>query len=86
EGIPNAQDLSSEEVIKLMMEGIPMDPDERNYWGFLTKYRERMPDETKDYVLKIFSAAVIGQDPRFFGFDFDPPLKPYMERLAMQDN
>ncbi|HMB91465.1 MAG TPA: transglycosylase SLT domain-containing protein [Rhodothermales bacterium] len=86
EGIPNAQNLPSEEVIKLMMEGIPMDPDERNYWGFLTKYRERMPEETKDYVLKIFSAAVIGQDPRFFGFDFDPPLKPYMELTARQTN
>jgi hypothetical protein len=30
-------------------------------------------------VLKIFSAAVIGQDPRRYGFDFDNPLKPYME-------
>jgi membrane-bound lytic murein transglycosylase D len=41
-----------------------------------------MPEQTKDYVLKIFSAAVIGQDPRHFGFDFDDPLGPYLELPA----
>ena len=33
-----------------------------------------MPRETKDYVLKIVAAAVIGENPRLFGFDFDNPL------------
>jgi hypothetical protein len=30
-------------------------------------------------VLKIFSVAVIGENPRLFGFDFDNPLSPYMQ-------
>jgi membrane-bound lytic murein transglycosylase D len=59
--------------------GIPEDPSARNYWSFLGQYRDRMPRETKDYVLKIFSAAVIGENPRQFGFDMDNPLKPYLE-------
>lgn len=77
---------SSQDVISAVMEGIPEDPNERNYWRFLTQYEDRMPDETKDYVLKIFSAAVIAQDPRQFGFDFDNPLKPYIEESTEQIN
>jgi membrane-bound lytic murein transglycosylase D len=61
------------------LEGIPEDPSSRNYWTFLGAHRDRMPRETKDYVLKIFSAAVIGENPRRFGFDMDNPLKPYLE-------
>ena len=37
-----------------------------------------MPQETKNYVFMIVSAAVIGQRPRLFGFDFDNPLEPYL--------
>jgi hypothetical protein len=62
-----------------LMEGIPDDPHARSYWRFLTEYSDRMPDETKDYVLKIVAAAVIGQEPRLFGFQFDNPLQPYIE-------
>ena len=58
-------------------EGIPETPRARSYWHFLTVYRHRMPDETKDYVMKIFAAAVIGENPRLFGFDFDDPLGRY---------
>ena len=54
--------------------GIPNDPEHRTYWRFLTTYRDRMPDQTKDYVMNIFAAAVIGQNPRMFGIDMDPPL------------
>ena len=25
-------------------------------------------------MLKVFAAAVIGEDPELFGFDFDPPM------------
>lgn len=64
------------------LEGIPHDPDALNYWQFLTEYSNRMPAQTKEYVLKIFSAAVIGQNPRLFGFDFDNPLGPYIEAPA----
>ena len=33
-----------------------------------------MPDQTYDYVFYIVSAAVIGENPRLFGFQFDNPL------------
>ena len=63
-------------------DGIPETPRARSYWHFLTVYRHRMPDETKDYVMKIFAAAVIGENPRLFGFDFDDPLLPYTTGTA----
>lgn len=62
-----------------LFEGIPDDVAERTYWNFYNEYSSRMPDETKDYVAKIFAAAVIGEDPRLFGFDMDNPLTPYMQ-------
>ena len=61
------------------MAGLPAEPQERSYWRFLTTYRDRMPEETKGYVMNIFAAAVIGQNPRLFGIDLDPPLAKYLE-------
>lgn len=61
------------------MEGIPEDPKSRNYWRFLTTYEERVPEETKDYVLKVFAAAVIGRAPELFGFSFEPPLQNHLQ-------
>ena len=65
---------------------MPENPRARNYWNFLLEYEAQMPDQTKEYVLKIFAAAVIGEDPRRFGFDFDNPLQPYLEALPSQSN
>jgi len=56
--------------IKLM----PPNPRERNFWRLLQDYRRDLPQETYDYVFKIFSAAVIGANPKLFGFDFNNPL------------
>lgn len=64
-----------EHRVKQKMKGIANDPEHRTYWRFLTEYRDRMPDETKGYVMNIFAAAVIGQNPRMFGIDMDPPLE-----------
>lgn len=47
-------------------------PRDRNFWALLAQ--TDVPTETRDYVFKIFSAAVIGADPQLFGFDFDQPL------------
>ncbi|MCW5201721.1 FHA domain-containing protein [Desulfobulbus sp. US4] len=60
-------------VIRLV-KAMPENPRERNFWQFLKKYRKKMPQQTYDYVFYIFSAAVIGDNPRLFGFDFDNPL------------
>jgi len=56
------------EIIKKM----PENPRERNFWCLLAK--QNIPQETYDYVFYIFSAAVICENPRLFGFDFDCPL------------
>lgn len=69
--LPGLENISENELAQ--------NPEDRNYWRFYTEYADRIPDETKDYVLKIFAAAVIGEDPRLFGFDFDNPIRPYMQ-------
>ena len=46
---------------------MPQNPRERNLWKLLA--RKDIPKETYDYVFYIFSASVICQDPRLFGFD-----------------
>jgi len=53
---------------------MPGNPRERNFWRLLKQHQ--IPNETYNYVFYIFSAAVIGESPRLFGFDFDPPLPP----------
>jgi len=60
-------------VIKLI-KTMPENPRERNFWKLITTYRDKVPEETYDYVFSIFTAAVIGENPRLFGFDFDNPL------------
>lgn len=47
-------------------------PRDKNFWKFIQQYD--LPKETYDYVFYIFSAAVIAEDPRHFGFKFQPPL------------
>jgi hypothetical protein len=58
-------------VIK-MIKQLPQNPQDRNFWQLLKKFK--IPSETYDYVFYIISAAVIGENPRLFGFDFPPPF------------
>jgi peptidoglycan lytic transglycosylase D len=58
--------------VKSMIKQMPDNPRDRNFWKFLQSYE--LPTETRDYVFFIFSAAVIGEDPQHFGFNFNPPL------------
>ncbi|MGZ8911380.1 MAG: FHA domain-containing protein [Methylococcaceae bacterium] len=58
--------------VRDMIKRMPDDPRDKNFWKFIQHYE--IPKETYDYVFYIFSAAVIGEDPRHFGFKFDPPL------------
>ncbi|MGH7496381.1 MAG: FHA domain-containing protein [bacterium] len=57
-----------------LLEKMPANPRERNFWKFLESYRTSLPQQTYDYVFYIFSAAVIGEHPRLFGFEFNNPL------------
>lgn len=63
-----------EKSVLPLVQSMPENPRERNFWKLLTKYRDKIPQETYDYVFYISSAAVIGEDPHLFGFDFDNPL------------
>jgi hypothetical protein len=51
---------------------MPADPRQRNFWQLLAKHE--VPEQTYNYVFSIVSAAVIGENPRLFGFKFDNPL------------
>jgi membrane-bound lytic murein transglycosylase D len=65
---------------------MPENPRDRNFWNLLINYRDKFPDETYNYVFYIFSAAVICENPRLFGFNFDNPLKSELEKLNMLTN
>jgi hypothetical protein len=65
--------------VRRLIRSLPESPRERNFWQILLEHRDRFPEETYDYVLKIFSAAVIGENPQLFGFDFEPPLRSVAE-------
>ena len=54
---------------------LPKNPRERNFWALLQQHK--IPNETYDYVFHIFSAAVIGENPQLFGFNFSDPLGGY---------
>ena len=58
--------------VKEMIRKIPDNPRDKNFWKFIQLYE--IPKETYDYVFYIFSAAVIGEDPKHFGFKFPDPL------------
>ena len=51
---------------------MPENPEDRNFWKLLKQLK--IPKETYDYVFYIISAAVIGENPQLFGFDFPPPF------------
>jgi membrane-bound lytic murein transglycosylase D len=51
---------------------LPPNPRDRNFWKLIERFR--IPQETYDYVFYIVSAAVIGENPRAFGFSFDNPM------------
>jgi soluble lytic murein transglycosylase-like protein len=57
---------------------LPSNPRDRNFWKLIEQ--SPIPDETYKYVFSIVSAAVIGENPRAFGFDFDNPLSSAQQR------
>ncbi len=60
--------------VRSIIASMPENPQERNFWRLL-KHHE-VPAETYDYVLSIFSAAVICENPRLFKFDVECPVAP----------
>lgn len=58
-------------VIRIIRQ-MPENPKDRNFWQLLKHHK--IPQETYDYVFYIISAAVIGENPRLFGFEFTNPF------------
>jgi membrane-bound lytic murein transglycosylase D len=71
--VMSSYNWGEERVVKLLRT-MPANPKDRNFWQLLQNYRDKIPQETYDYVFYIVSAAVIGENPRLFGFNFDNPL------------
>ena len=61
--------------IRNLVRSMPMNPRERNFWQLLEQHGNRLPKETYDYVFYIISAAIIAEDPKLFGFEFESPLE-----------
>ncbi len=52
------------------LDELPNDPRQRNFWNF---YRNGwIPNETRDYVMSIFSAALICEKPDLFQMNIEP--------------
>jgi len=62
-----------EDNVQTIIDRMPENPRERNFWKLLS--HGKIPRQTYDYVFYIVAAAVIGENPRLFDFDFDNPLK-----------
>ena len=62
--------------VRGMIKKMPDNPRDKNFWKLIQQYN--IPKETYDYVLYIFSAAVIGEDPQHFGFNFKSPTEQYV--------
>ena len=77
ESLPTPEERFAAEFVD-----VPTTAAERNYWRFLEAYEDRMPEETRTYVIRIVAAAVIGSDPEHFGFDLGNPLDEASGRLA----
>ncbi len=70
-----------ERKVASYIQKMPQNPRERNFWQLLKKYRQQFPLETYNYVFYIISAAVIGENPKLFGFPFDNPLANVNENI-----
>ncbi len=60
--------------VRKLIRTMPEDPRQRNFWHLLLEHRQTVPKETWGYVFRILTAAIIGERPDLFGFDFEPPL------------
>ena len=72
----------SEGRVRKYINELTRNPEERNFWKLLSAYGDKIPRETYDYVFYIFSAAVIGENPRLFGFHFYNRLKAAIQNLS----
>ena len=61
-----------------LLADVPDDMESRNLWYIRDRYPYRISDEVYEEVIRVFSAAVIGQDPLVFDLDFSTPTATNM--------
>jgi membrane-bound lytic murein transglycosylase D len=55
----------------------------RDYWVLVEK--RALPAETRDYVGKVFAAAILAKDPKRYGFEIKNPQEPWQfEEVAVK--
>lgn len=69
-----------ENRVRKMIRELADNPRERNFWNLMRNYD--LPKQTRDYVFYIFSAAVICEDPEYFGFKFTNPLDDIIDSYS----
>lgn len=67
--------------VRQIIQRMPENPRERNFWRLLA-YKD-IPRETYDYVFSIVSAAVICENPGYFGVDVECPV---LVQQKLKDN
>ena len=71
-----------ENAVRELIRAMPANPRERNFWRLWVDHRRDIPRQTYHYVFRIFAAAVIGENPALFGFDFANPLAEPLARVG----
>jgi pSer/pThr/pTyr-binding forkhead associated (FHA) protein/soluble lytic murein transglycosylase-like protein len=72
-----------ERRVNELIKNMPENPRERNFWRVLVDHKNEIPKQTYDYVFLIISAAVIGENPGLFGFDFENPLAGVVDNYTL---
>jgi hypothetical protein len=68
-----AYNMGETRLLKLIR-SLPESPAERNFWALLEKHGAQIPAETREYVFRVVAAAVIGANPKLFGYDVESPV------------
>ena len=71
-----------ENAVRGLIRTMPENPRERNFWRLWVDHRRQIPRETYHYVFRIFAAAVIGENPKLYGFDFVNPLAEPLAKVG----
>ncbi|MDZ4701992.1 MAG: FHA domain-containing protein [Rhodothermales bacterium] len=90
----NVGDTLASSLGAAFFQGEPDDPGHRNYWALLARSEvggvsgeasaalAGIDGDVQRQVARVVAAAVIGQDPPLFGFNYPNPLADYQSRLA----
>jgi hypothetical protein len=71
-----------ENAVRSLIRSMPENPRDRNFWRLWVDHRRDIPSQTYHYVFRIFAAAVIGENPELFGFDFANPLAQPLAKVG----